>query len=220
MRVLVTGAEGQLGRDICLTLAKRNVEYKGTTRNDFDITNSASVISNIKSFKPDAVIHCAAYTSVDKAEEEIEYCFAVNVGGTENVVRACQIVGAKMIYISSDYVFSGKGDYYYNTNDPTEPINIYGKSKLDGENVVKSLLCRYFIIRTSWVFGKNGRNFIKAILERAKKDKEIKVVCDQIGSPTYTVDLSELLCEMVDTDEYGIYHVTNEGICSCGRVCS
>lgn len=214
MKVLVTGINGQLGYDVVKALRHRNIECIGVGRKDFDITAEDDVKKYISNYAPDAVIHCAAYTNVDLAEEQSEQCFRVNVIGTENIAKACKAVNAKMIYISSDYVFEGIGEVPYEVFNKTGAIGVYGKTKLDGENVVKKLLDKYFIVRISWVFGINGNNFIKTMLRLSEKYNEINVVSDQIGSPTYTVDLSELICDMVVTEKYGTYHATNEGFCS------
>ncbi|MDD3569495.1 MAG: dTDP-4-dehydrorhamnose reductase [Lachnospiraceae bacterium] len=214
MRILVTGVNGQLGYDVVKVLKSRNIECTGVGRREFDITKENDVMEYISSYKPKAVIHCAAYTAVDKAEDEPGLCHMVNVYGTENIAKACEAVDAKMIYISTDYVFSGTGNKAYDVNDETGPLGVYGKTKLEGENTVKKILDKYFIVRISWVFGKNGNNFIKTMLRLGKERSEISVVCDQVGSPTYTADLAKLLCDMVMTDKYGIYHATNEGFCS------
>ena len=214
MKIWVTGSSGQLGFDVCRELDKRSIEYRGTSSKDLDITDCAAVESWMKAYHPDAVIHCAAYTKVDLAEDEPEQCWAVNVDGTQNIAAACKSIGARMIYISSDYVFPGTGEQFYETTDPVGPVNTYGRSKLAGELAVQSLLEQYFIVRISWVFGKNGNNFVKTMLRLAETRTELNVVSDQIGSPTYTVDLAPLLCDMVQTEKYGVYHATNEGICS------
>lgn len=214
MKVLVTGVNGQLGFDVIKILKQRNIEHIGTTRKEFDITNQEQVKSFIENYMPDVVVHCAAYTSVDKAESEPELCEKVNQIGTKNIVQVCKQIDAKMIYISTDYVFEGTGTKPYEIDDKTNPISVYGKTKLLGELEVKDGLEKYFIVRVSWVFGKNGSNFVKTMLRLGKEKEEITVVCDQIGSPTYTADLAVLLCDMIQTDKYGIYHATNEGYCS------
>lgn len=214
MRILVTGVGGQLGYDVCKVLATRNIEHKGVDIQDFDITNSGAVWKYITDYIPDAVIHCSAWTSVDKAEDEPEQCRAVNVDGTRNIAAVCREIGAKMLYISTDYVFPGDGEWFYEPDDPTHPLSVYGQTKLDGELTVRELLEQYFIVRTSWIFGKNGSNFIKTMLRLAETRTEVNVVCDQIGSPTYTADLAPLLCDMIETEKYGVYQATNEGVCS------
>lgn len=214
MRVLVTGVSGQLGYDVARVLAQRGIEYRGTSSKELDITDRAAVEHLMQSYRPDAVIHCAAYTKVDLAEDEPERCWAVNADGTRNLAAACREIGAKMLYISTDYVFPGTGEQFRRTDDPVSPVNTYGRSKLAGELAVQSLLETYFIVRISWVFGKNGNNFVKTMLRLAETRTELSVVCDQIGSPTYTVDLAPLLCDMVQTERYGIYHATNGGTCA------
>lgn len=214
MRVLVTGVGGQLGHDVCKELAKRGIGHMGTASRDMDITDANAVLRTISDYRPDAVIHCAAYTKVDLAEDEPERCWAANVDGTRNVALACRETGAKMVYISTDYVFPGEGERPYEPGDPVGPLGAYGMSKLGGELAVRTLLDRYFIVRISWVFGVNGGNFVKTMLRLAQSRDEVRVVCDQVGSPTYTADLAPLLCDMVMTDRYGTYHATNEGVCS------
>lgn len=214
MKVLITGIQGQLGYDVAKVLDARKIEYYAPALEELDITNRAVVLEILEKYHPDAVVHCAAYTAVDKAEDEPEKCWAVNVDGTRNIAEGCKKIGAKLLYISTDYVFEGTGEQFYKETDPVNPQNVYGASKLAGELVVKSFLEKYFIVRTSWVFGENGNNFIKTMLQLAETKTEISVVCDQIGSPTYTADLAPLLCDMVATEKYGIYHATNEGVCS------
>ncbi|EDS10981.1 dTDP-4-dehydrorhamnose reductase [Anaerotruncus colihominis] len=214
MRVFVTGASGQLGYDVCKELTRRGIENRGVSVEDLDITDRKAVEAALENNRPDAVIHCAAYTAVDKAEDEAEQCWAVNVDGTRNLAVSCKAIGAKMLYISTDYVFPGLGKQFYEVTDAVNPTNVYGASKLAGELVVQSLLTDYFIVRISWVFGANGNNFIKTMLRLSKSNTELNVVCDQIGSPTYTADLAPLLCDMIRTDQFGLYHATNEGVCS------
>ena len=214
MRILVTGASGQLGYDVERELERRGIEHLGTSSRELDITDREAVEHLMQSYRPDAVVHCAAYTKVDLAEDEPERCWAVNADGTRNMAAACRKTGAKLLYISTDYVFPGTGERSYETGDPTGPVNTYGRSKLAGELAVQSLLEKYFIVRISWVFGKNGNNFVKTMLRLAETKAELSVVCDQIGSPTYTADLAPLLCDMVQTERYGVYHATNEGTCA------
>ena len=214
MKVLVTGITGQLGFDVMNELNRRNIEAVGAARKDFDLTDEAAIERFIKAHKPDAVIHCAAYTAVDKAEDEPELAMQVNGKATEVIATACKDIGAKMIYISTDYVFPGTGDVPYEVDDPKAPSNAYGRSKLAGEEAVLKLLDKYFIVRISWVFGVNGKNFVKTMLRLSETKDRLTVVNDQIGSPTYTADLAPLLVDMVQTDKYGIYHATNEGFCS------
>ena len=214
MKVLVTGINGQLGYDICKELENRKIGYLGTTRNELDLCDEQSIKSCIMSYKPDVVVHCAAYTAVDKAEDEPELAYKVNAQGTRYIAKACKEIGAKLIYISTDYVFHGDGEQFYEVDDEVNPLGVYGKTKLEGEIAVRELLDRYFIVRISWVFGKNGSNFVKTMLRLSETRDEISVVCDQIGSPTYTKDLAPLLCDMAESDKYGIYHATNDGTCS------
>jgi len=214
MKILVTGITGQLGYDVVKELNKRHIECIGVGRKEFDITDANATSTFIVNYHPDVVIHCSAYTAVDKAEDEPALCHAVNVNGTENIAKACKEIDAKMVYISTDYVFPGTGDKFYDVDDATGPTNVYGKTKLLGEKAVQDTLRKFFIVRISWVFGKNGKNFIKTMLRLGKEKQELTVVADQIGSPTYTADLAPFLCDLVKTDKYGIYHATNEGICS------
>jgi dTDP-4-dehydrorhamnose reductase len=214
MKVLVTGAKGQLGYDVVAEMRRRNMTCQGVDKEAFDLADRVQVREYILAYQPDAVIHCAAYTAVDKAEEEPATCYAVNVLGTSYVAQACKAIDAKMIYISTDYVFDGDGDRPFETEGTPAPIGQYGLSKWQGEEEVKKYLNKYFIARTSWVFGSNGSNFIKTMLKLGKERAEVNVVCDQIGSPTYTLDLARLLGDMITTDQYGIYHITNEGECS------
>jgi dTDP-4-dehydrorhamnose reductase len=212
--ILVTGAKGQLGSDVVAELKERNMEHLGIDIAELDITDGDAVFGYITKLKPTCIIHCAAYTAVDKAEDEPELCMKVNVDGTENIARVCKDINAEMIYISTDYVFDGKSDTPYETDAPTAPLQIYGKSKLAGEEAVKHHLDKHYIVRTSWVFGHNGNNFVKTMLKLARTRDEIDVVCDQVGSPTYTPDLAPLLCDMAMSGRYGTYHATNEGFCS------
>lgn len=214
MKVLVTGVGGQLGYDVVKELVKRNIDCIGADRAEFDITDFEVANKFITGYMPDTVIHCSAYTAVDKAEDEPELCYLVNVVGTENIAKICKEIDAKMIYISTDYVFDGTKDGYYEVDDVPNPINVYGKTKLAGERTVQEILEKYFVVRISWVFGINGNNFVKTMLRLGKECGELSVVTDQVGSPTYTADLATLLVDMIQTDKYGIYHATNEGECS------
>lgn len=232
MKVLVTGVAGQLGHDVMNELHKRGYEgvgsdiapqYSGAddgtavTKMDYvqmDITNSEEVTETIKKVNPDVVVHCAAWTAVDLAEESEnkDKVMAINVGGTENIARVCKELDCKMVYISTDYVFDGYGTRPWKEDcKDYAPLNVYGESKLMGEKVVSLNLEKYFIVRIAWVFGVNGNNFIKTMLNVGKKFDTLKVVNDQIGTPTYTYDLSRLLVDMIETDKYGYYHATNEG---------
>lgn len=214
MKLLVTGAGGQLGYDICKVLSERGIAYRGADRRDFDITDKDAVQNYISEYRPDGVLHCSAWTAVDAAEDAPEEVHAVNAEGTRNVALACRKIGAKLLYLSTDYVFPGTGERYYRPEDSTGPLSVYGRTKLEGERAVQDLLERHFIVRISWVFGRNGANFVKTMLRLAETKSEVGVVCDQIGSPTYTADLAPLLCDMIETEKYGIYHASNEGICS------
>lgn len=214
MKVLVTGVTGQLGFDVVRELQKRKITCQGVSRKEFSLTDETAMRDCILREKPDAVIHCAAYTAVDKAEDEPELCRAVNAKATEDLARICAELGCRMIYISTDYVFEGKGETFYQPADPKGPQNVYGRTKLQGEEAVQRLLEKYFIVRISWVFGSNGRNFIKTMLKLSETHEQLTVVGDQVGSPTYTADLAVLLADMVQSDHYGVYHATNEGVCS------
>lgn len=214
IKVLVTGVNGQLGFDVVKRLNEIGIESIGVGRGDFDITNKEQVEAFILQYKPDVVVHCAAYTAVDKAEDEQELCYAVNVNGTRYIAEACQKIDAKMVYVSTDYVFDGEGNDVQKEDKVTAPLNYYGYTKEQGELAVKELLEKYFIIRTSWVYGKNGNNFVKTMLKLGRTKDEISVVNDQIGVPTYTGDLAALICDMIQTTKYGTYHGVNEGYCS------
>lgn len=214
MKVLVTGVKGQLGYDVVKELEKRNHIAIGTDIEEMDITDKNAVMDYIEKSDVDAVIHCAAYTAVDNAEDNVELCTKINVEGTENIAQACKAVDAKMIYISTDYVFDGQGTDFRNPDDECCPLNVYGLTKYQGEQAVQSILDKYYIVRISWVFGVNGKNFIKTMLKLGETHDKLTVVDDQIGSPTYTYDLARLLVDMVETDKYGVYHATNEGTCS------
>ena len=214
MKVLVTGVKGQLGYDVCKVLARRGVEHIGVDLEDFDITDKEATRRFITVYGPDVVVHCSAWTAVDAAEDMYEKVAAVNVEGPRNIAQVCKDLNAKMVYISTDYVFPGDGEAFYEVDDEPSPSSVYGKTKLGGELAVKELLDQYFIVRISWVFGINGNNFVKTMLRLAETKTELGVVCDQIGSPTYTADLAILLCDMIETEKYGTYHATNEGICS------
>lgn len=226
MKVFVTGVGGQLGYDVMNELAKRGHEAIGSDIQDkenialpyayvqLDITDKKAVENTITSIQPDAVIHCAAWTAVDAAEEEQNKAkvFAINVDGTRNIAEACKQCDCKMIYISTDYVFNGQGEEPWQADcKDYVPLNVYGESKLQGELAVAELLEKYFIVRIAWVFGKNGNNFIKTMLNVGKKYDTLRVVNDQIGTPTYTFDLAHLLVDMMETEKYGYYHATNEG---------
>ena len=232
MRVLVTGVAGQLGHDVMNELAKRGYEgigsdiapaYSGIADGSavttmpyvsMDITDAGAVETILSEQKPDVVIHCAAWTAVDAAEDEenVAKVHAINAGGTENIANVCKKLDAKMVYISIDYVFNGQGEEPWKPDcKDYAPLSVYGQSKLDGELAVSNTLEKYFIVRIAWVFGVNGKNFIKTMLNVGKKFERLTVVSDQIGTPTYTLDLSVLLVDMIETEKYGYYHATNEG---------
>lgn len=216
MKVLVTGVKGQLGYDVVKELKCRGHEAVGIDIEEMDITVENQVNAVINSNMPDAVIHCAAWTAVDKAEQYPEKVYDVNALGAKYVAMACKSINAKMVFISTDYVFEGTGEKPYEVKDERKGLSVYGKTKIQGEDFVTAILDKYFIVRITWAFGINGGNFVKTMLKLADSGKtEINVVKDQIGSPTYTVDLARLLVDMVETDKYGIYHATNEGFCSC-----
>lgn len=212
MKILVTGVKGQLGFDVSNELLKRGHGVVGVDIDDMDITDRARVHDVLQSVRPDAVVHCAAWTAVDAAEDNAEKVALVNVTGTENIAKECKALDCKMIYISTDYVFDGQGDAPWQPDcEDYKPLNVYGQTKLDGEKAVKSNVDKFFIVRIAWVFGKNGNNFIKTMLKLGKTHDELRVVNDQIGTPTYTFDLARLLADMIETDKYGYYHATNEG---------
>ena len=232
MKIFVTGVAGQLGHDVMNELASRGYVGVGTDLAEsysgiqdgtyvtmaeyvsLDITNKEAVMNTIKAIKPDVVVHCAAWTAVDLAEDEDkqEKVKAINVDGTQNIANACKEIDAKMVYISTDYVFDGQGTEPWQPDcKDYKPLNVYGETKLGGELAVSNTLSKYFIVRIAWVFGKNGNNFIKTMLNVGKKFDTLKVVNDQIGTPTYTYDLARLLVDMIETDKYGYYHATNEG---------
>ena len=214
MKVLVTGVAGQLGYDVVAVLKQKQIESLGVDKSDFDITDEETTKNYIRKYNPDIVIHCSAYTAVDQAEDQKELCYAVNALGTRYIAEVCKEIDAKMIYISTDYVFSGEGTNFYEITDVPNPQNIYGETKLAGEEFVQKILEKYFIVRISWVFGINGNNFVKTMLRLGAEKEEISVVADQFGAPTYTADLAPLLYDMIRTEKYGVYQATNEGICS------
>lgn len=214
MRVLVTGVKGQLGYDVVNELNKRNHEAIGVDVEEMDVTDEAAVYRVIGEAKPDAVVHCAAWTAVDAAEDPDNYdkVMKINALGTEYVARVCKTLDAKMTYISTDYVFDGRGDEPWEPDcKDYAPLNVYGESKLLGEKAVAGLSDKFFIVRIAWVFGKNGNNFIKTMLKLSETRDVLRVVSDQIGTPTYTRDLARLLVDMIETEKYGYYHATNEG---------
>ncbi len=232
MKILVTGVNGQLGYDVMNELARRGMEgigsdispeYAGMQECEalktmqyvqMDITDVVSVDKVIKDAAPDAVIHCAAYTAVDAAEDNVELCRKVNADGPQNIANVCKELDIKMIQISTDYVFEGEGTNVWEPADERKPLSVYGQTKYEGELAVQNTLEKYFIVRIAWVFGINGKNFVKTMLNLGKTRDHLTVVNDQFGSPTYTYDLARLLVDMVQSDKYGVYHATNEGFCS------
>ncbi|MEK5321904.1 dTDP-4-dehydrorhamnose reductase [Paenibacillus sp. FSL L8-0644] len=214
MKVLVTGATGQLGSQVCGFFQKQDYDVLPCDREKLDITNLEQAIGISKNYQPDVIIHCAAYTAVDAAENDIDKAYQINAYGTRNMALAAEKVGAKFVYISTDYVFDGSSKNPYHEYDNTNPQTIYGKSKRAGEVLVQSLSSRYFIVRTSWVYGINGSNFVKTMLKLGQELPILQVVNDQVGSPTYTVDLAYFLNEIIKTEKYGVYHASNRGSCS------
>ncbi len=214
MKVFVTGVKGQLGYDVVKELERRGMEAIGVDIEEMDITDASSVEKVIGEAAPDAVIHCAAYTAVDAAEDNVELCRKVNADGPENIAKMCKKLDIPMIQISTDYVFDGMGEQLWQPDDKREPVSVYGQTKYEGELAVQNTLEKYFIVRIAWVFGVNGKNFVKTMLNLGKTRDKLTVVCDQFGSPTYTYDLAKLLVDMIQTDKYGVYHATNEGFCS------
>ena len=214
MKILVTGVRGQLGHDVVEELTRRGIDAVGVDIEEMDVTDKDSVDSVVRGAAPDAVIHCAAYTAVDAAEENEELCRRVNADGPRNIAGVCRELDIKMLQVSTDYVFDGRGDNFWRPEDECHPQSVYGQTKYEGELAVQNTLEKYFIVRIAWSFGVNGKNFVKTMLNLAKTHDTIRVVDDQVGSPTYTFDLARLLVDMVLTDRYGIYHATNEGICS------
>lgn len=216
MKYLITGAGGQLGFDVRGELLKRGVaqdDIAAPSSKELDITDANTVENYVENFQPNVIIHSAAYTNVDGAEENQEICEKVNVEGTKNLLHAAEKAEAKIIYISTDYVFDGENPEPYDVDDGTNPQSVYGQTKLAGEKIVRDYP-KHFIVRTAWVFGVNGRNFVKTMLKVANGREEVSVVDDQIGSPTYTVDLAKFLVDLSESDKYGTYHATNEGFCS------
>lgn len=214
LKYMVTGVNGQLGYDVVLKLKEININVVAPRRDEFDLTNREQIQRYILKEKPDIIIHCAAYTAVDKAEDEKDVCYAVNVEGTKALIEAAKMINAKVVYISTDYVFDGSGQEPHFEEKETNPINYYGYTKEQGEKIVRELIDRHFIVRTSWVYGSNGNNFVKTMIKLAETRNDINVVSDQIGSPTYTKDLAEFIVSLVLTNKYGTYHGVNEGYCS------
>lgn len=214
MRVLVTGVNGQLGHDVIKELNLRGHIAIGVDREKIDLTKPTQIKKYMENSNVDATIHCAAYTAVDAAEDNENLCRQINALATRDIAKYCKQMDIPIIYISTDYVFDGTKDGLYNEEDIANPINIYGKTKYEGELYIQNLLEKYYIVRVSWVFGENGNNFIDNMIKLSKNKSVLNIINDQIGSPTYTKDLSELLVDMVESDKYGIYHATNEGFCS------
>ncbi len=214
MRVLVTGVGGQLGHDLVLELEKRGLEAIGVDVAEMDLTDPEAVARSLEAYSPQVIAHCAAYTAVDRAESEMDLCMAVNQRGTAYIAEYCQKTGCTLIYISTDYVFDGQGVRPWKPEDTPSPLNTYGLSKRLGEQEILSRLEKYFIVRTSWVFGKNGNNFVKTMLRLGGEREKLSVVDDQYGAPTYTRDLAVLLADMAQSRHYGIYHACNSGVCS------
>lgn len=214
MRVLVTGVKGQLGYDVVNELTKRGHEAVGVDVEEMDITDPGAVERVITDARVEAVIHCAAYTAVDAAEDHVDICRRVNAYRTENVAKVCEKLDLKMMYISTDYVFDGEGTRPWEPDDERHPLNVYGQTKYEGEVAVTDHVEKFFIVRIAWVFGVNGKNFIKTMLKLGETHDTLTVVDDQTGSPTYTYDLAVLLVDMILTDKYGFYHATNEGLCT------
>lgn len=214
MKVLVTGANGQLGQDVVSLFQQRQIQVYPYGRSQLDVTNLDQCIQVVQEITPDVIIHCAAYTAVDQAEVDEETAYLVNAVGTRNISVAAEKFGSKVCYISTDYVFDGHASRPYNEYDNTNPTGVYGKSKRAGEFLVSSLSSHFFIVRTSWVFGLHGNNFVKTMLKLAESRNHLKVVNDQLGSPTFTEDLASFLFELVNSEKYGIYHASNSGICS------
>ena len=211
MKILVTGVKGQLGFDVVNKLNKRNHEAIGVDIDELDITNQETVHQMLNDIKPEGVIHCAAWTAVDDAEDNVDKVMSVNRDGTRYIAEVCKGLDIPMIYISTDYVFDGQGETPWKPDDNRNPINVYGDSKYQGELAVEELLEKYYIVRIAWVFGQNGHNFINTMLNLGKTHDKLTVVDDQVGTPTYTYDLARLLADMIETDKYGRYHATNEG---------
>lgn len=213
-KILVTGAKGQLGSDICSYLTGKGFSVVGVDISDFDLTDKDAVIENVKKINPTTIIHCAAYVAVDKAEEDKELCYNVNVNGTKNIVDVAKEISAKLVFFSTDYVLNENGTNILTEDIKTNPINYYGYSKEVAEQYIIDNIKEYFILRISWIYGRTGHNFIKTMIKLSETRKEISVVNDQVGSPTYTKDIAETMDKFINSKNYGIYHITNEGFCS------
>lgn len=214
MKVLVTGANGQLGQDVTKVLAEAGYQVMGCGRAELDITNMEQCGEVLSAYNPDIIIHCAAYTAVDAAESDTDGAYLVNAIGTRNVALSAEKLGATLVYISTDYVFNGNSKTTYVEYDDTDPQTIYGRSKLAGEQMIRDFCSKWFIVRTSWVFGLHGNNFVKTMLRLGQEKPQLKVVNDQKGSPTYTVDLAKFLLNLISTEKYGLYHASNSGSCT------
>jgi dTDP-4-dehydrorhamnose reductase/dTDP-4-dehydrorhamnose 3,5-epimerase len=211
---MVTGVNGQLGHDVMMQLKEMEFDIIAPRRDEFDLTNKEQVKNFIMKEKPEVIIHCAAYTAVDKAEDEKDLCYLVNVEGTRAVAEAAKEINAKVVYVSTDYVFDGLGQEPHTEEKETNPVNYYGYTKEQGERIARELIDKHFIVRTSWVYGINGNNFVKTMIKLAESRNELNVVSDQIGAPTYTKDLAQFIINLVQTNNYGTYHGVNEGYCS------
>jgi len=214
MKIIVTGATGMLGQDVVRELSARGHDCLGVGSRDFDLRDAAAVKAAVLAYRPDAIVHCAAWTAVDRAESEPEACMAVNALGTMNLAHAARAADAALLCISTEYVFDGSGSAPHETDETPRPLNIYGLSKLQGEEAVRSICPKHFILRTSWVFGHGGGNFVETIRRLGRERAQLSVVCDQIGAPTSARDLARLIAQMIVTDRYGVYHAANEGFCS------
>ena len=214
MKIALTGYRGMLGMDVYTALADRGHEVIGIDLPGHDITDRIGIQQYIRNIHPDAVIHLAAYTAVDRAESEKSLCFAANTLGTRNIAGICKALGIKMLFTSTDYIFPGTGSEPFETDSPAQPLNYYGKTKYDAEREAMRLCDRLFIVRISWIYGRSGNNFVEKIIKAAEGKDTIDVVDDQVGSPTYTADLAQLICDMAESEKYGVYHATNEGFCS------
>ncbi|SFI88660.1 dTDP-4-dehydrorhamnose reductase [Paenibacillus sp. UNC496MF] len=214
LTVVVTGAQGQLGRDMAELLQAQGHDVHGFGRQELDITDPAQAEARLAAIRPDAIVHAAAYTKVDQAETDREEARRVNGEGARILAVVAERIGAKLVYVSTDYVFNGQGTHPYEEQEPTDPINEYGRSKLAGEEAVKQHCSRFFVVRTSWVYGAHGQNFVKTMLKLAEDRSELGVVNDQFGCPTFTKDLAAVIAELVQTEKYGVYHVSNSGSCS------
>lgn len=220
MRVLITGAEGQLGHDVAEVLKQHDIDFYGADRHNMDITDASMVKKVFEAYKPHVVVHCAAYTAVDLAESQRETCYDINVLGTRNLAESCRQFGATMVYISTDYIFNGMGETPFHAEDQPDPVNYYGETKYQGELEVKKALSQHFILRISWVFGNHGNNFVKTMLRLGRTRDELSVVSDQVGSPTYTPDVANMILAMIRSDKYGTYQMTNKGYCSWAEFAS